>query len=84
MPLDTSRLKQLAVSDSGFVFDPLTGHSFSVNSTGLAILGALKEGTGLDEAAARVREAFDTEAGDDVERDVEDFVARLRDYHLVE
>lgn len=84
MPLDTSRLKQLAVSDSGFVFDPLTGHSFSVNATGLVILAALKEGQGVDEAATRLREAFDTDAGDDVERDTEDFVARLQNYHLVE
>ncbi len=83
MSLDSSRLKQLAISESGFVFDPLTGHSFSVNATGLAILGALKEGLGVDEAAAHVRDAFDTDRSDDVERDVEDFLARLRNYHLV-
>ncbi len=83
MPLDTSRLEQLAISDSGFAFDPLTGHSFSINATGLAILGALKEGKGPGEAAAEVRTAFDTDAGDDIERDIEDFLARLREYQLV-
>lgn len=83
MPLDTSRLKQLAISDSGFAFDPLTGHSFSINATGLVILGALKEGKSPGEAAAEVRAAFDSDAGDDIERDIEDFFARLREYQLV-
>ena len=29
---------RLALSGSGFVFDPVTGNSFTVNTTGLSIL----------------------------------------------
>lgn len=36
-------LRRLALSDSGFVFDPLTGASFTVNSTGLALIRLLQE-----------------------------------------
>ena len=39
-----TRLSDLAISDSGFVFDPYTGASFSVNLTGLTLLRALKDG----------------------------------------
>ncbi len=36
--------KNLALSDSGFVFDPSTGDSFSTNPIGLEIIRMLKEG----------------------------------------
>jgi len=37
------KLKDLAVSDSGFVFDPYTGSTFSVNAAGRLILKGRKE-----------------------------------------
>jgi len=42
------RLSQLAVSETGFIFDPQTGQSFSVNPTGLIVLDLLKRGSSLD------------------------------------
>lgn len=70
------RLKDLAISESGFVFDPYSGATFTVNRTGLLILHSLTEG--LDEAAIikRVRESFRV-ASDDVASDVRDFVRLL-------
>ena len=38
------RLGDLALSDTGFAFDPLTGATFTVNATGLCVLLAMKEG----------------------------------------
>ena len=43
-----NRLTMLAINDEGFVFDPCSGESYIVNSTGLSILKALK-GTLKDE-----------------------------------
>jgi PqqD family protein of HPr-rel-A system len=83
MTLDTTRLRQLAVSDSGFVFDPLTGYTFTVNATGLAILAGLKAGRPPDEVAADLAEGFEPEGGEDIQRDVDDFVLRLREHGLV-
>lgn len=76
------RLGDLALSDTGFVFDPYSGSTFTVNATGLAVLNALKEGLGRDGLAARVRERFDAR-GADVARDVDDFVAALRQYGIL-
>ena len=36
--------RNIALSDSGFVFDPSTGDSFSTNPIGLEIIKMLKEG----------------------------------------
>ena len=70
-------LMRLALSDSGFVFDPVTGNSFSVNGSGLAILRRLQQGTDLPGIVASLSEAFevDTLAA---ERDVIEFANLLR------
>jgi PqqD family protein of HPr-rel-A system len=77
-----SRLNQLAINDEGFIFDPSTGESFTVNSTGLTILKGLKENKSTGEIAEAIREQFDT-SPEDVERDVMDFISHLRTYHLI-
>ena len=83
MSLDTNRLRDLAVSDAGFVFDPLSGHTFTVNSTGLAALRALKEGRTPEAVAEALRGAFELEGDEDLARDLDEFVARLREHGLV-
>ena len=83
MALDASRLHDLAVSDSGFVFDPTTGHTYTLNATALVVLRALSQGTPLDEITRALGDAFDLEGGEDLDRDVQDFVSRLREQGLV-
>ena len=81
--LDTTHLSTLAISDVGFVFDPLTGHTFNVNETGLAVLRALKEGEAPQAIVTRLKETFEIDEAADVVRDVEDFLSRLREVSLV-
>jgi hypothetical protein len=76
------RLRDLALSDSGFVFDPLTGHTFTVNLTGQLALRCLKEGMSWEETARRMSEEFVTEEDEDTGRDVQDFVLQLRECGL--
>jgi hypothetical protein len=83
MDIEHSRLRDLALSDSGFVFDPLTGHTFTVNPTGQLALRCLKEGLGPEETARRVGAEFATEQGEDPARDLQDFVLQLRDCGLL-
>ena len=40
------KLERLAISDEGFIFDPESGNSYTVNGTALFILRLLKEGKG--------------------------------------
>jgi PqqD family protein of HPr-rel-A system len=80
---DLSRLRNLAVSESGFLFDPVTGHTFNVNATGLAVLQALKTGKSEDQIIEELTESFEQEGGEDVARDVAEFLTRLREHGLV-
>lgn len=71
-------LMRLALSDSGFVFDPVTGNSFTVNGSGLAILRRLQQqGSDLAGTVASLCEEFDVEAMA-AERDVIEFANLLR------
>ena len=55
---ERGRLSQLAVSDTGFVFDPQTGLSFGTNETGLRTLNMLKGGCDLDETARSLADEY--------------------------
>lgn len=77
--MDVRRLRDLAVSESGFVFDPYGGQTFSLNPTGKVILEELRRGTPLDRIEAVLRDAFQVEEGVEVGRDVREFVLLARE-----
>jgi hypothetical protein len=77
------RLRDLALSDSGFVFDPLTGHTFTVNLTGQLALRCLKDGMTPEQTAKRMSEEFAADQDEDPGRDVQDFMLQLRECGLV-
>jgi len=78
-----NRLNQLAINDEGFVFDPTTGESFTVNKTGLLILQKLKENQSNEEIISALSEAFDA-VPENAERDVFDFIAHLKTFRLLQ
>lgn len=78
----TDRLAQLAISPSGFVFDPRSGTTFTVNATGRMLMEGLRDGKSLDELVAILGAAFDL--GDaDVRRDALEYVRQLRNQGLL-
>jgi len=79
---DRQRLNDLAVSETGFVFDPLSGATFNANAAGLALLDGLKRGMDHDGLVALLDERFDVGPAD-LHRDVDEFLALLRDQGLV-
>jgi PqqD family protein of HPr-rel-A system len=83
MAIQAARLRELALSDSGFVFDPMTGHTFTVNPSGLQILRWLKDGVALEEMPQRLASEFELEPGEDPARDVQDFLMQLRECGFV-
>ena len=72
----------LALSDTGFLFDTRTGHTYSLNRTGTFLLRALMDGTETDALPARLCEAFEVDE-ETARRDAEQFLFRLRDLGLL-
>jgi hypothetical protein len=71
-------IRRLAVSESGFVFDPSSGRSFTVNETGIAVLRALQQELGLDVIRRQLAADFEV-APQTLERDLSEFLVTLRD-----
>jgi hypothetical protein len=72
-------LRRLAVSESGFVFDPVSGHHFTVNETGLEILRQLQKEQNLPELLALLAEEYSVSTRE-LERDVVEFAGMLRKF----
>ena len=78
----TQHLKDLALSDTGFVFDPYSGATFTVNASGLCILQGLREGLSRGDVRERMLQRFDV-LSQDLERDISDFIQLLRQHELL-
>jgi len=75
--------KNIAISESGFVFDPNSGDSFSINPIGAEIIDLLKQEKQYEEVQAIMLEKYDTNAAS-FERYYYDFISMLEQYGLCE
>ncbi len=74
--------KNIAISESGFIFNPLTGDSFSVNPVGQDILRLLKEEKGKEEIIKTLHKKYNVERTV-IEKDIYDFFLMLGNYQLL-
>ncbi|MFA4851912.1 MAG: PqqD family protein [Bacteroidales bacterium] len=75
--------KNIALSDSGFIFNPSSGESFSMNPIGLEIIKMLKEGKEKDDIKKVILDKYQTDDAT-FERDFYDFANNLNHYLLTE
>jgi len=75
--------KNIATSEAGFVFNPGTGDSFSVNNIGSEILVMLKENKSMNDIIESITMRYDVEKSQ-LEKDLDDFVSQLSGYNLIE
>jgi hypothetical protein len=75
--------KNIATSDSGFIFNPSTGDSYSSNPIGSEILQLLKQGKTINEIKHLILEKYDVEKSQ-LELDWDDFKSQLKEANLIE
>jgi len=75
--------KKIAVSETGFIFDPTTGDSYSLNPTAIDILTLLKEGKSEKEIKKNMIENYDVDETT-FDRNYLDFIAMLRLYNMID
>ncbi len=73
----------IAVSNTGFVFDATTGNTFTSNETAKIILKMLSEGKSKEEIKQYFIEKFDVD-NNTFENDFEDFLMILKKLNLIE
>jgi PqqD family protein of HPr-rel-A system len=77
-----AKLSRLAISDEGFVFNPLTGSSYTINHSAKKILRQLIAGNSEEEAALSLMKDFHI-SEQAAERDLQDFLRQLRTLELI-
>lgn len=72
-------LQRLAISESGFVFDPVSGHNFTVNETGMALLRLLQKNTEIQFICNSLMAKYDVSQLE-LKKDILEFAMILRDF----
>jgi hypothetical protein len=80
--MQLTKLSRLAISDEGFVFDPLTGTSYTINHTAQKILQQFIAGHTKEETVLSLTEDFHI-SEQVVERDLQDFLRQLHNLELI-
>lgn len=75
--------KNIAISDTGFIFNPTTGDSYSINQVGREILAYLGEDKSKDEIVSLMTSEYDIDAPS-FEKYFFDFLSMLRQFELLD
>jgi hypothetical protein len=73
----------IALSENGFVFNPSTGDSFTLNNTGKDVLMLIKDGKDIVQITELMMERYDVDINT-LERYLSDFVNDLSANNLLE
>lgn len=76
------RVKDIAISETGFVFDPFSGGTFTLNATGQFVIKAVRDGLSRDQIVAKIRESF-SHVTSQAAQDVDDFMRTLQSLGLL-
>jgi hypothetical protein len=75
--------KNVAVSEAGLLFNPVTGESFSVNPIGVEILNLIREEKEADQISKVILGKYSTDEAT-FEKDYHDFIGILEHNNLLE
>ncbi len=75
-------LEEIAISDSGFLFIPSTGESFTLNEIGKEIIKLVQNGMTEEEIKNHLLEEYDITAKD-LQKDFDDFVQQLKSFKII-
>jgi hypothetical protein len=75
--------KNIAISETGLLFNPITGESFTVNPIGVEVLNLMKEDKSSGEISRIILEKYSTDPLT-FEKDYQDFMGMLQHYKLID
>lgn len=74
--------QSIAISENGFVFNPATGDSFTLNNTGMQIISMLKSGKTIDDIKESLTAEYDVDTMI-LDRYLQDFISDLKRNNLL-
>jgi len=73
----------LAISETGFVFDPVTGESFSLNQIGTEIFNLYKEDKNQSEIKKIIIDKYDVSEAE-LDKSLIDFEGMMKEYNFIQ
>jgi len=73
----------LAISETGFVFDPITGESFSLNQIGTEIFNLYKEEKNQSEIKKIITDKYDVSEAE-LDKSLIDFEGMIKEYNFIQ
>jgi PqqD family protein of HPr-rel-A system len=74
--------QSIAISENGFIFNPITGDTFTLNDSGFQILTLLKSGKSQDEIKDKLLSEYEVDELV-LERYLQDFISDLKRNNLL-
>jgi hypothetical protein len=81
--MNTDHIKDLAMSDNGFIFDPATGYSYNSNEIGFTILKLIQHGFTRPEIIKQITEEYDISL-DHFNHDYDHYIMMLKSLNLID
>jgi hypothetical protein len=81
--MDTKHIKNLAMSDNGFIFDQTTGYSYNTNELGFYILKLLHDGLSKQEIIQKILTEYEV-SEDHVNHDFDYYLMQMAALKLIE
>ena len=75
--------KNVALSESGFIFNPATGDSYCVNQLASDVLGMLKDDKSLAEVKSEIQDKYEVSASS-LDEDLYDLTTHLQQLGLLD
>lgn len=75
--------KNIAISETGFVFNPLNGDSFTTNIVGLEIIKLMQSNVSNEKIIKHIVDKFNIDKIT-AEKDLEDFLLQLNYHQLID
>ncbi len=79
---DLEHLKSLALSENGFLFDPMTGFAYNLNPTAITLVHQLQQGRTRAEILKYMEKHYEADSNH-LETDLDQFLRRLEEYGLL-
>ncbi len=78
--MELKKLRNLAIAESGYIFDPASGHSYTANETAVFIINELKHEKNSEEIRVSLCEEYEIDensAENDIMRVIEQLQANF-------
>ena len=75
--------KDLAINETGFVFDPLTGDSYSLNTVAMDVVNMYRKNKTKEEIQSLILDKYDVDEST-FENDYYDFLKLLQQFKLLQ